>query len=57
MVTGDFVRHGLASKDPTKFNWPPIKETIMDVMNLIKHYLPDIPILPNIGNNDVLNHY
>jgi hypothetical protein len=33
-----------------------MKETIAAVVNYIKTYFPDTPILPTIGNNDVEYH-
>jgi hypothetical protein len=57
MIGGDFVVHGLSSDDKDKNNWPQMKEVIADSMKLIQRYFPDTPILPNIGNNDLLHHY
>jgi hypothetical protein len=54
MVSGDFVVHGLAHGLPT---WPGMKDVINDTMTMIKSHFPKTPIIPNIGNNDLLGHY
>jgi hypothetical protein len=57
MIGGDFVVHGLSSDDHNKNNWPQMKEVIADSMKMIQEHFPNTPILPNIGNNDLLHHY
>ena len=37
-------------------DWEAMEATISAVVNYIKNYFPDIPILPTVGNNDVKYH-
>jgi hypothetical protein len=57
LISGDFVVHGVSAKEHQPNNWPKMREIINQVMSLIQAHFPNIPILPNIGNNDLLNHY
>ena len=57
LISGDFVVHGLASKNHTYNNWSEMKIIINQALSMIQAHFPDTPILPNIGNNDVLHHY
>ena len=57
LIAGDFVVHGLSSKDHNQDNWSEMKKVIGKVMQMVKQRFPSAPILPNIGNNDLLHHY
>lgn len=60
LMNGDLVKHGGAiyDKNPTdeklKDAWQKIKVTIRQVMKISRERFPNIPILPSIGNNDVI---
>jgi hypothetical protein len=57
LLIGDLVKHGLAAypgQEPV--NWPKQKETMRQVIASIVANFPDTPILPVIGNNDVIYH-
>jgi hypothetical protein len=58
IMPGDLVRHGLsptASFVPNP-NWNLMLYTMQQVMSLVTEYLPGVPILPAIGNNDCYYH-
>lgn len=57
MINGDFVAHGISSSDPSVSNWNLMKTIIQTSIDRIKSKFPNVPILPSIGNNDVLFHY
>ena len=57
LITGDFVVHGLAQKNLSASNWTLQKPIIQSVINAINSRFPGVPIISNIGNNDVINHY
>ena len=57
LLVGDLVKHGLAAysgQEPV--NWPTQMETMRQVISEIVANFPDTPILPVIGNNDVIYH-
>ena len=60
LLVGDLNRHGLASYDfdiPLKdTQWETMKTTMIEVITAIKDNFPAVPILPVIGNNDVIYH-
>ena len=56
-IAGDFVVHGLCNRDPNHANWPKMKEILGAVVDAVKKEFPGVPIIPGIGNNDLLNHY
>lgn len=57
-MVGDQCRHGLASRNTTEPNpnWQTMLDTFTEVMAEITEAFPNIPILPVIGNNDVVYH-
>ena len=57
IVSGDFVVHGLSSKNLSVSNWPQQKVIIQQVLDSISLRFPGVPLIPNIGNNDAINHY
>lgn len=57
ILSGDFVMHGVASRDPAVSNWDIMKQTISEVTTQTQTKFPEALILPCIGNNDVINHY
>ena len=57
LLTGDFVVHGLASKVPGVHHWEEMKPILRQVIQRVVKAFPDVPIISNIGNNDVLYHY
>jgi Icc-related predicted phosphoesterase len=57
MIAGDFVVHGLSNSDPNFGNWPEMKRVIKAIIDSVIAKFPGVPIIPSIGNNDVLNHY
>jgi hypothetical protein len=56
-IAGDFVVHGLCNSDPNHANWPKMKDVLTAVVEAVKKEFPGVPIIPTIGNNDLLNHY
>lgn len=57
LLIGDLICHGLAAYPPNPpTNWQLQQETMTAVMAAITNYFPGIPILPVIGNNDVMYH-
>lgn len=58
MISGDFVVHGLSQKIQSgQTHWEEMKDIIQQAMQTIAGNLPGVPIIPNIGNNDLLYHY
>jgi len=54
---GDLCKHGLAVKlDSTTNNWDLMKYTMRTAINAIVSAFPEVPILPVLGNNDVVYH-
>lgn len=54
---GDLNKHGLAvSIDSETNNWELMKYTMKTVIESIEEAFPAVPILPVIGNNDVVYH-
>ena len=60
LLVGDLNKHGLATKDfdlPIEdTDWETMKTTMIEVITAIKENFPNAPILPVIGNNDVVYH-
>ena len=57
LLIGDLCKHGLAVDiDADKTNWDLMKYTMREVLKAITKAFPGIPILPVIGNNDVIYH-
>lgn len=57
LLLGDLCRHGLAvPTNATETNWPLMKYTMQEAMKAIVKAFPDVPILPVLGNNDVVYH-
>lgn len=56
-ISGDFVFHGLASKNPSVNNWDKMVPIFQLIIAKIKAKFPNTPILPSVGNNDVIWHY
>ncbi len=57
MVTGDFVVHGLASKNFSDNNWEKQKPIIQTTFQTIADKFPGVRIINAIGNNDAIHHY
>ena len=57
LLLGDLCKHGLAVEiDAEETNWELMKYTIQMAINSIVDAFPDVPILPVLGNNDVVYH-
>ena len=60
LLIGDLNKHGLACRDfstPVEdTDWETMKLTMIEVITAIKTQFPTVPILPVIGNNDVVYH-
>ena len=57
LLIGDLCKHGLAvNAGSTTTNWELMKYTMSVAIDAIEDAFPDIPILPVIGNNDVIYH-
>lgn len=59
IIPGDFPRHNMAAwnEEPgVPPGWPAQLATINTVISMITAVFPDTPILPSIGNNDVMYH-
>ena len=57
LITGDFVLHGLSSNVLGITHWPEMKSIIKYAIDTIQAKFPGVPILSNVGNNDLLYHY
>ena len=50
-------RHGLAADvGATENNWELMKYTMREAIKAMVAAFPDVPIIPVIGNNDVIYH-
>ena len=57
LLIGDMCRHGLAADvGATENNWEMMKYTMREALKAIVAAFPDVPIVPVIGNNDVVYH-
>ena len=57
MLLGDLCKHGLAVEiDAETTNWELMKYTMRMAIDSIVKAFPNVPILPVIGNNDVIYH-
>ena len=65
LLNGDFVKHGVALKEDTGMSglnplkrktWNTIKSIMEQDLKMVREQFPDKPILPVIGNNDVIVH-
>lgn len=61
IINGDFSAHGTSlkghhSKDEVDDAWSKMKKLTNDSLNEIRDQFPNIPILPSVGNNDVVHH-
>ena len=56
-IAGDFVVHGLCNSDPNHANWPKMKDVLLAITASVRKQFPGVPIIPTMGNNDMLNHY
>ena len=54
LVTGDSIVHGLANGGGS---WTSMKEIFTTEIERLNSKFPGVPILPAIGNNDVMTHY
>ena len=57
LISGDFVVHGMSSNVMGVNKWPEMKVIIRQAVQMISESFPGVPIIPNIGNNDLLYHY
>ena len=57
LIAGDLVVHGLSNSDPNHANWPKMKDVVSAITASVRRQFPGVPIIPSIGNNDVLNYY
>ena len=56
-LIGDLCKHGLAVPIGSETNnWELMKYTMIEAIGAIERHFPQIPILPVIGNNDVVYH-
>ena len=54
---GDLCKHGLAvALNETTTNWEQMKYTMQEAIASIVTAFPNVPILPVLGNNDVVYH-
>ena len=60
LLVGDLVKHKMAARDlaiPVEdTQWEQMQLTMIEVITTIKTAFPSVPILPVIGNNDVIYH-
>lgn len=57
LLMGDLCKHGLAVEiNSTTNNWEFMKYTMRQAINAIETAFPTVPILPVLGNNDVVFH-
>ena len=62
IMNGDLVKHGVsinyknATPEQIQEVWTAMKSIMSQVMNATRERYPNIPILPSIGNNDVIEH-
>ena len=57
LLIGDMCRHGLAADvGATENNWELMKYTMREAIKAMVAAFPDVPIIPVIGNNDVVYH-
>jgi len=59
LLIGDLCRHGMAADigaPKSETEWPLMKYTMTEAFAAIQRAFPDVPILPVIGNNDVVYH-
>jgi hypothetical protein len=57
LLMGDLCKHGMAVEINAKQNnWDLMKFTIKTAISAIETYFPTVPILPVLGNNDVVFH-
>lgn len=57
LLIGDLCKHGLAAPIGAESNnWELMKYTMQEAISAIEDAFPQIPILPVIGNNDVMYH-
>lgn len=59
LLIGDLCRHGMAADEGVPVEdteWEAMKETMIEAITAIKTAFPTVPILPVIGNNDVMYH-
>lgn len=57
MILGDFVIHGLSSREENVSNWDQMQPSISQQMLYIKEKLPNVVVLPTFGNNDMVQYY
>ncbi len=61
LITGDFARHEMNNlfSDPSSdlVLFPTVKSILSTCIQTIRDSLPDVPILPVIGNNDLVPDY
>jgi len=57
IVTGDFVVHGLSSKNFSENNWEKSKVILQKSFDSITTRFPGVPVINAIGNNDAIHHY
>ena len=57
LLMGDMCKHGLAVEiDSETNNWDIMKKTMREAIRVIVENFPSVPILPVLGNNDVVYH-
>jgi hypothetical protein len=57
-MNGDFIGHDIiASEGASKSHWDIQKTVFETIQGKVLEKFPSIPVLPSIGNNDVLFHY
>jgi len=57
LLIGDLCKHGLAvDVGATENNWELMKYTMREALKAMVAAFPDVPIIPVIGNNDVIYH-
>ena len=61
LINGDFVKHGVAldgnvSDSQMEQTWAEIQDNMRASLTLIRSIFLDQPVLPVIGNNDVIMH-
>lgn len=60
LINGDFVEHNIAldryNRSQINKTWSLMKEIISDDMQMLRAEFGQVPLLPSIGNNDVIIH-
>lgn len=56
ILNGDFLAHHMTTDKTADEALAIIKEIMSEDMAMMRSKFPNVPILPSIGNNDVIDH-